>query len=423
MKPISQNPFPRLKILARTLVVLMAVFFFTTFVTDRNSSYTRLASSEIKSSALKADYLQQSLEGLVPYYDSCLQASVSGDVTPGAALAIIYNGEIKLIKGYGVKKMGVPDPVDIHTAFRIGSVSKGFASVLTGIMTQESVIDWDDPVAPYLPGFHHRDSSTFNSLTIREILGQASGFPTHTYTDLLDDNIPLDQIIDQLQSVPFCAKPGMVYSYQNVVYSLIDEILKNTSGRDFAHLLREKILFPLQMKDASSEYVSLIMSGNYAFPHLRTRNSWKPVDNNPRYYATTPASGINASISDMARWLLALTGSEPELLPASVLTEVFKPVVGVPLKRSMKKSWGNAENLSYAMGWRVIRVGNKNIVFHSGHVEGFLAEIGFCPEDKVGIVLLFNGSTSVVNTLLPGFFSNLYRYNAWDPSVMDLQKI
>jgi hypothetical protein len=56
-------------------------------------------------------------------------------------------------------------------------------------------------------------------------------------------------------------------------------------------------------------------------------------------------------------------------------------------------------------------------------VEGFLAEIGFCPEDKVGIVLLFNGSTSAVNTLLPGFFSSLYRYNAWDPTLMDLQKI
>ena len=423
MNDRSKNPFFRLKSLIRNLMALMAVFFFTTFVTDRNSSFTRLASSDMNPEIPHVDFLQQTLESLIPYYDSRLQSSVFDDITPGAALAIIYNGEIKIIKGYGVKKMGTPDPVDIHTAFRIGSVSKGFASVLTGVMTQEQVIDWDDPVAPYLPDFHHRDPATFNSLTIREILGQASGFPTHTYTDLLDDNIPLDQIMDQLQSVPFSTKPGMVYSYQNVVYSLIEDILRNTSGRDYAHLLREKLLYPLQMTDASSEYVSLIMSGNYAFPHLKTRDSWIPVNNNPRYYATIPASGINASISDMAQWLLALTGSKPEVLPAEVLEEVFKPVVGVPMKRSMKKSWGNAEDLSYALGWRVIRVGNKDIVFHSGHVEGFLAEVGFCPEDKVGIVLLFNGSTSAVNDLLPGFFSSLYRYNAWDPSLMDLQKI
>jgi len=104
-----------------------------------------------------------------------------------------------------------------------------------------------------------------------------------------------------------------------------------------------------------------------------------------------------------------------------MLEEVFKPVVGVPLKRSMKKSWGNAEELSYAMGWRVIRVGDKDIVFHCGHVEGFHAEIGFCPEDKVGIVLLFNGSTSAVNDLLPMFFSSLYSHN--EPSVLPLAKI
>jgi beta-lactamase class C len=89
----------------------------------------------------------------------------------------------------------------------------------------------------------------------------------------------------------------------------------------------------------------------------------------------------------------------------------------------MKRAWENAENLSYALGWRVIRMGNKNIVFHGGHVEGFRAEIGFCPEDKVGIVLLFNGNAPAVNDLLPVFFNNLYRYNAWDPSFMEWEKI
>jgi beta-lactamase class C len=423
MRNTPQNPFCPLKRITRNLIVLMAFFFLTTFVTDRNSRYPRLAFTETNPSVLPEDFLRQSLEDLVPFYDSCLEASVSGDITPGAALAIAYNGEIRLIKGYGVKKKGTPDPVDVHTAFRIGSVSKGFASVLTGIMKNEHVIGWDDHVASYLPDFHHRDTATFNSLTIREILGQASGFPIHTFTDLLDDNIPYDQILQQLQTVPFSTKPGTVYSYQNVVYSLIEDVLKNTTGREYAYLLREKIFLPLQMKDASSEFVSLIMTGNYASPHLRTRKGWTPVNNNPRYYATTPASGINASISDMAQWLLALTGSDPEVLPTGMLDEVFSPVVNIPMKRSMKRSWGNAQDLSYALGWRVIRVGNKNIVFHSGHVEGFRAEIGFCPEDKVGIVLLFNGGNPDINNLLPVFFSNLYMNDNPVPSFVQANKI
>ena len=423
MISVMKNLYSRRYCLTKNVAVLLAFLLFTTFVIDKNIGYFPLAVSDKMTEILPADNLRQSLEGLIQYYDSSMETSVADETAPGGAMAIIYNGEIQLLKGYGVKKKGTSDPVDIHTAFRIGSVSKGFASVLTGIMSRENIVHWDDNIAPYLPGFHHRDSSTFNTLTLKHILSQTSGFPIHTFTDLLDDNIPYCQILEQLQTVPFSTKPGVVYSYQNVVYSLIDEILKNTSGKDYAHLLREKILFPLHMEDASSEYVSLIMSGNYAFPHLRARNSWTPIDNNTRYYATIPASGINASIADMAQWLLALTGSQPEVVPPDVLKEVFQPVVEIPMRRSLKRTWGNAESFSYALGWRIIQVGDKKIVFHGGHVQGFRAEIGFCPEDKVGIVLLFNGNSQTMNNMLPEFFDVLYQYHPWEPAYLQLQRI
>jgi len=418
-----KKKYPRSMCFAKNLIVLLTLFIFTTFTTDKNIGYIPVTLSDRVTEAMPVDFLGQSLEGLIRHYDDYIGSSVAENASPGAAVAIAYNGEIRLLKGYGVKKEGSADPVDIHTAFRIGSVSKGFAGVLTGIMARENMVSWDDKVAAYLPDFHHYDAATFNKLTLKNILSQSSGFPTHTFTDLLDDNIPYCQILEQLKSVPFCAKPGQVYSYQNVVFSLVDEVLKNTSGKDYAYLLREKILYPLQMKDASSEYVSLIMSGNYASPHLRTRDSWLPIENNPRYYATIPASGINASIADMAQWLLALTGAKPDVIAPDVLEEVFEPVIDIPIKRSIKKAWGNADEFSYALGWRVIRIGDKTIVFHLGHVQGFLAEIGFCPEDQVGIVMLFNSNTHFNNDLLPSFFENLYQYHLWEPFSLDPERI
>ncbi|MBN1415592.1 MAG: beta-lactamase family protein [Bacteroidales bacterium] len=418
-----KNIHTRFKILARNISVLLACFFFTTFVTEKNSAYTPLILYEKITENIPVDYVGRSLENLIRYYDDYMEASVSDDITPGAAIAVTYKGDIRLLKCYGVKKKGTSDSINIHTAFRLGSVSKGFASVLTGIMTRDNIIGWDDNIAPYLPDFHHRDSSKFNALTVKHILSHTSGFPVHTFTDLLDDNVPYGRILEQLETVPFSTRPGRAYSYQNVVFSFIDEILKNTSGKDYAYLLRDKLFFPLQMQDASSEYVSLIMSGNYACPHLRTRNAWTPLDNNTRYYATIPASGINASISDMAQWLLALTGSAPEVVPPDVLEEVFQPVVEIPMRRSYRRSWGNADELSYAMGWRTIRVDNRKIVFHSGYVQGFRAEIGFCPDDKVGIVLLFNGNSQDVNNMLPEFFDNLYHNYPWEPFYAQLQKI
>ena len=416
-------PYFRLSCFARNCYALLTLFMFTTFTTDNNTGHFPVTVTDRLTESLSIDYLGQSLESLVHHYDSYLESSVADNVTPGAAIAITYNGEIRLLKGYGVKKTGMDDPVDIHTVFRIGSVSKGFAGVLTGIMAHEHFVSWDDNIAAYLPEFHHCDSANFSKVTLKNILSHTSGFPVHTFTDLLDDHIPYNRILDQLKNVPFCTKPGQVYSYQNVVFSLVDEVLKNSSGKEYAYLLREKILYPLQMKNASSEYVSLIMSGNYACPHLRAGCSWRSLENNTRYYATIPASGINASIADMAQWLLALTGSKPEVIAPEVLEEVLQPVVEIPMRRSFKKAWGNAEELSYALGWRVIKSGNKTIVFHLGYVQGFLAEIGFCPEDKVGIAMLFNSNTHYNNDLLASFFENLYQFHFWEPAVPDRERL
>jgi beta-lactamase class C len=387
---------------------LPAMFLFTTFVNDKNIDQFLPEPSQRITGVAGVNVLSQSVANLSRSYDAYLTHCVDNGILPGAAMSIILGNDIQVMKGYGVKRQGSPDSVDEHTTFRIGSVSKGFASVLAGLILHEHQISWEGHIADFMPGFHHRDTGIFNSVTVRNILSHTSGFPIHTFTDLLDGNIPYRQIQEQLKAVPFSTSPGQVYSYQNVVFSLINEVLQSITGEEYVYLLREKLLYPLQMKNASSEYVSLMISGNYASPHMHGRGTWIATQNNTRYYASAPASGINASIADMTRWLLALNGYEPEVVDPEVLREVFMPVVEIPMRRGYKKAWGGADNLYYALGWRVVRVGDKQIVFHGGHVQGFRAEIGFCPEDKVGIVMLFNANTSVVNNLLPEFFRQLY---------------
>jgi beta-lactamase class C len=423
MLSVLTKHYSRSVYLSRSFIIILAFFLFTTFFIERKTGYSSNQPNNRIAEILPADYYMQSLENLTRYYDNYMKTCIANSIIPGAAMAITYKDNVLLINGYGVKQQGTDDSVDIHTAFRIGSVSKGFAAVLTGIVNHENLIDWDDKVSAYLPDFKHKDTATFNKLTVKQILSQTSGFPTHTFTDLLDGNISYNQIKEQLKTVPFSTQPGIVYSYQNVVFSLIDEILKKSTGVKYEYLLRDKIFVPLGMKDASSEYVSLIVSGNYACPHLNKRNSWKSISNNTRYYATTPASGINASIADMTQWLLALNGSKPEVIDPDILNQVYQPVVEIPMKRSVRRVWGGADKLNYAMGWRVAQVGNKTFVFHGGHVDGFCAEIGFCPEDQIGIVILINANSPLANNLVPEFFSNLYRFYLPELIYLNPQKI
>ncbi len=93
-----------------------------------------------------------------------------------------------------------------------------------------------------------KDTSYASQLTIRHILSHTSGFPAHTYTDMLDNGFAYDDIKTSLANVPLIAKPGQVYGYQNVVYSLIGDILLKATGIDYNNLLKQKIFNPLQMQ-------------------------------------------------------------------------------------------------------------------------------------------------------------------------------
>jgi beta-lactamase class C len=177
-----------------------------------------------------------------------------------------------------------------------------------------------------------KDTSCATQMTIKHILSQTSGFPNHTFTDLLDNGYQYENIKSSLSGVALAAKPGQIYTYQNVVYSLIGDILQKTTGEDYNHLLQDKIFVPLRMNEASTDFGSFCNNPNTALPHLRYGSSWKAKPKNDRYYSVSPASGVNASASDMAQWLLALTGYYPEVIPEQAIRDISTACIETPRK-------------------------------------------------------------------------------------------
>lgn len=383
---------------------VLIVFGFSTLdlgsVTD--------GSYESKSSAFVAAPKPPGLDSLVRVYDTYLQHAVDSFKSPGAAVALVYRGEILLLKGYGVRKSGSTDTVDTHTAFRLGSVSKGFASVLTGIMVGEGSVDWDDRIQQYLADFRMRDTAAAAQMTIRNILSHTTGLPEHTYTDMLDHGFEYDKIKGSLERVPVLAKPGQVYGYQNVAYSLIGDVLYKASGKEYNSLLQEKIFQPLNMQDASSDFLTFYSNSNTALPHLRAGSSWRPRPKNSRYYSVAPASGINASASDMAKWLLALTGYYPEVIDPGTIQAVSHPTIETPRKAAYCRNWKSLERTYYSLGWRVFDMNGHDIIYHGGYVEGFRAEIAFDPDTQLGIAVLFNANTPVASACIPRFVNSFF---------------
>lgn len=94
---------------------------------------------------------------------------------PGMAIAIVENGRVALAQGFGVKKLGSPDPVDADTIFPTGSTGKAFTVADLAILVDQGKIDWDDRVIDHLPGFQMYDPWVTREITIRDLLVHRSG--------------------------------------------------------------------------------------------------------------------------------------------------------------------------------------------------------------------------------------------------------
>ncbi len=350
------------------------------------------------------------IESTLAQFDSILDDNLKQSGTVGAAAVITYKGKIALIKCYGVCKADEKNAINKNTVFRLASVSKSITGVLAGILDDEHIIDLDDKVIDYLPDFKLKSPESTQQLTVRNLLSHTSGLIPHAYDLMVEDHVPLDKIIERLDEVDITAPPGKLYGYQNVLYSIYDPITESKTHKSFNAVIDEKVFTPFGMNDASTSFEAFKNNKNKAYPHYnRGHNRFSPLRLNDRYYNTTPAAGINASISDLGQLLIVLTDENSDIISESARETIFTPQVKSPLKRTYFRSWGRGiQSKQYSIGWRIVDYKGRRIAYHGGYVLGYKAEIALCEEEEIGIALLTNSPTSSSAQNIPAFLNMLF---------------
>jgi beta-lactamase class C len=345
-------------------------------------------------------------ELLKEYEDEILKLS-KGSHTPGAAIAVVYDSTIVYIKGFGLRNVHKPDSVDINTVFRIASVSKCFASFLAGSLVEDSLLAWNDTVVHYLPTFHLKPREETGKLTVRHVLSHTTGLPYHAFTNMVEEGASLDSMLSWLGNINLASPVGKAYSYQNVAYSIVGKVIESRTGRSYNEQLRDRVFLPLKMTNASVDYISMMKNINIATPHQLGRGGWRTAKITDTYYNVAPAGGVNASISDMANWMIALLGNRPNVITPETLKELFTPRVKAPSKN---RNYGRMHRLSssyYGLGWRVLHYPNDTLIYHGGYVNGYRSEVAINPKERIAVCILANAAGDLADNGIPLFF-NLY---------------
>lgn len=339
------------------------------------------------------------------------ERELSARNVPGGAFAIIYRGQILELGTYGHTDLGRSRPIDAGTLFRIASLSKGFSGVLAAMLAAEQGFSLAQPVTTFAPSFRIRPQT--RPLTVEDVLGQRSGYVRNAYDNLLEAGISRAEILPRFGTLePLCA-PGKCYSYQNNVFSLVEDVIGKASGQPFSVAMENRIFEPLGMAGASVGYQALVSAENHALPHLKTRLGWRGSKPRTTYYQVPSAAGINAGIVDMAQWMIALLGHRPDVVSPLVVDEVLKPRIRTASEMTKRNWTGLLQDAWYGLGWRIYQLPDgQQLALHGGWVAGYRAEIAFSREHDLGLVILTNAETRAVGELSRHF---------WDLSLQAFQ--
>lgn len=325
---------------------------------------------------------------------------------PGAALAIVSREGIMYLQTWGEKEVSADAPVTTDSVFRIASMSKTFAGTAAAMIVDNQYQNWDTRVTDLFPQLRIGNKSLSQEITLKHLVSHSTGLMPHSYSNMLDDGVAYERIKDKFHQIPTVCSPGECYGYQNVVFSLIADVVEESTGASYERYLAEEIFRPLGMVSASVGMEPYLESPDATAPHRLVRGNWRTTTTNPAYYSVAPASGINASIFDMTMWIRANLGAFPEVLPSDFLDDLHEPIIPTPYGNYFNR-WSGLEKAYYATGWRVFDYKGIRAIHHGGGVRGFRSEMAFVPEANVGMILLFNAESNLANDVVPAFLDNL----------------
>ncbi len=348
--------------------------------------------------------------GVVDYarLDARLSRLMDNPAMVGLAVAIVEDGEIRFLKGYGETVAGSRDPVTADTVFRWASLSKGVAADMVALLAEERRLSLYEPVNRYaaslrLPG------GTEATATVSDLLSHRLGLFGHAQDSKLEDGIDPRYLRGSLATLHNICPPGSCHAYQNVAYDAASEIVERVTGRPYAQVVRERFFAPLGMTGASMSRAGLMGARSWARPHVGARPS-RPEEVNDIYYRVPAAGGVNGSIKDLAIWMLAQMGLAADVLPAPVLAAVQAPRANTPGENFRRRKYRERTAASsYGLGWRILDYAGHRVVGHHGGVRGYRSLILFDPERRAGVVALWNSSSPRPNGLEYEVMDMVYR--------------
>lgn len=295
---------------------------------------------------------------------------------PGLSIALVRNGKVTWVRGFGVKDSKSKDPVTDETVFEAASLSKPVFAYAVLKLVDAGRLDLDKPLQQYLPGdYDVGPDPRLGQITARRVLSHTTGFPNWRGGDT---------------KLKIYFTPGKQFSYSGEGFVYLSKVVEHITGEKLNDFMKRMVFEPLGM--TSSSYV-----WQERYETLKTSRHNGLGEPSPQIKATpNAAASLHTTARDYARLVVAIlngNGLRPET-HKNMLTAQIRVDEGGS-NTTARAADKLSSNIAWGLGVGLQTTADGVSFWHWGDNGDAKAYFVAFQRRKLGVVMFANGANGL----------------------------
>jgi CubicO group peptidase (beta-lactamase class C family) len=337
-------------------------------------------------------------KNIVDKLDVLIPSQLEKFDVPGAAVALIQDGEVIYSKGFGVRNRETGQPFTPDTVYRIGSCSKSMTSMLAATEVDAGLFDWDTKVESIRPDFRLPTEELTQNTRVRDLMSMGTGLGD--VPEVYADQESPRHLWQTLRNLPLIAPPHTKFIYNSTVYSIGGYLGALASGVPISQMLVyyqsalktrifDRIGMPTSAATDWPQYLSNNFAVSYTYDLVDGVAPRRPLAFQP-IRAIAPAGSVATTLSDMSRYVITqlqkgVAPNGTRIVSAQNLEQTWRPQTKINGAHD-----GLLSLTSYGLGWFQAKFQTNalelHVLTHSGAIDSFSTEMAIIPDSGIGIL-------------------------------------
>ena len=370
--------------------------------------YTTFVSLLTATLLVSADFAAAAGNDPVVELDAFITRALKEYQVPGAAVAVLRDGKVALVKGYGVRDVTKAGAVDENTIFQLASVTKTLTATAAATVVDQGKLDWDKPIFNYLPEFVGYDPYMTRWLTERDLLAQRTGWPAFTGDQLDSFGYDRAEIMRRLRFFKPRYSLREVAQYSNPGFFVAGEVAARCAKQSWNDLVEQGLFKPLEMS-RSGTVIKALQDPNATAAHAFVDGKIAVVEPT-ELDVTGAASSGTSTAADMSKLMLMFLNkgiyNGRRILKPETIEEIFKRSMVSAIDFTDLPPISDKTGFYYGLGVGSYDYTGHQIIEKGGALAGVRTILVLVPDKNAGILVLANLNLTAFPEAVRAYFLN-----------------